>query len=102
MRRPRRSPGAVLPLPLSAYRAFEWNDRRPSLDPAERWLDEDVVVDDRLRVGRTTVQGEDRRTQEVVAALAAGDPLGPLGVGWVLVEHGTPRVFADDDGVYWG
>ena len=36
------------------------------------------------------MRGEDRRTRAVLAALEAGRPLGQVGVGWVLVQHGTP------------
>jgi hypothetical protein len=83
-------PGAVLSLPFSAYRAFDWNDRRSSLDPAPRWFDEEVVVDDRLPVGPTVVAGEDRRSALVRRALQEQRPLGEVGVGWLLVARGTP------------
>jgi hypothetical protein len=83
-------PGDVLVLPLGAYRAFTWNDGRPQLDPAPRWLTRPTVVDDDLVVGVRTVAGEDPRAADV--ARVAGDPaaLARLGIGWVLVEHGTP------------
>jgi hypothetical protein len=82
--------GDVLVLPFGAYRAFDWNDSRPQLDPAQRWLPRPVVADDELVVGRTVVAGEDHRARRV--ARAAGDPeqLAALGVGWVLVERDTP------------
>jgi hypothetical protein len=85
-----RHPGDVLVLPFGAYRSFDWNDGRPLLDPAPRWLPRPAVVDDALVVGGRTVAGEDARARAVAAA--AGDPgeLARLGVGWVLVEHGTP------------
>jgi hypothetical protein len=49
-----------------------------------------VVVDDTLVVGGRVIPGEDRRA--AAAAGAIGDPaaLDRLGIGWVLVEHGTP------------
>jgi hypothetical protein len=83
-------PGDVLVLPFGAYRSFAWNDDRPQLDPAPRWLTRPTVVDDELIVGGRSVAGEDARAAEV--ARAAGDPaaLAGLGIGWVLVEHGTP------------
>jgi hypothetical protein len=83
-------PGDVLVLPVGAYRAFEWNDDRPQLDPAARWLPRPTVADDELVVGGRTVEGEDLRAREVTAV--ADDPraLADLGVGWVLVERGTP------------
>jgi hypothetical protein len=84
------APGDVLVLPFGAYRAFEWNDGRPSLDPVPRWLPRPAVVDDTLVVGGRPVAGEDLRAR--VAGAAAGDPdrLARLGIGWVLVEHRTP------------
>ncbi len=84
------APGDVLVLPAGTYRAFAWNDGRTQLDPAARWLTRPVVSDDTLVVGGVAVRGEDARAAEVLAA--AGDParLARLGVGWVLVERGTP------------
>jgi hypothetical protein len=83
-------PGDVLLLPFGAYRAFDWNDDRPQLDPAPRWLPRATVADDDLVVGGRVVEGEDLRAREVAAV--ADDPraLARLGVGWVLVERGTP------------
>jgi hypothetical protein len=83
-------PGDVLLLPFGAYRAFDWNDDRPQLDPAARWLPRPTVADDDLVVGGDVVEGEDLRAREVAAV--ADDPraLAELGVGWVLVEQGTP------------
>ncbi|MCA0145147.1 hypothetical protein [Blastococcus sp. LR1] len=82
--------GDVLVLPFGAYRAFDWNEDRPQLDPASRWLPRPTVTDDELVVGGRPVAGEDERARTVAAA--AGDPaeLARLGVGWVLVERGTP------------
>jgi hypothetical protein len=82
--------GDVLVLPFGAYRAFDWNADRPQLDPAPRWLPRPAVTDDELVVGGRAVAGEDERARAVAAA--ADDPraLAGLGVGWVLVERGTP------------
>ncbi|RBY90430.1 hypothetical protein DQ244_13405 [Blastococcus sp. TBT05-19] len=82
--------GDVLVLPFGAYRSFDWNEGRPQLDPASRWLPRPTVTDDELVVGGRPVAGEDVRARTVAAA--AGDPaeLARLGVGWVLVERGTP------------
>jgi hypothetical protein len=86
--------GDVLLLPLSTYRRFAWNADRTQLDPAPVALPRTAIGDDTLTVGGVAggvvVLGEDRRADQVRRALAAGRPLGPLGVGWVLVEHGTP------------
>jgi hypothetical protein len=83
-------PGDVLVLPFGAYRAFGWNADRPQLDPAARWLTRPTVTDDELVVGGRAVAGEDTRARTVAAV--ADDPaaLADLGVGWVLVERGTP------------
>jgi hypothetical protein len=82
--------GDVLVLPFQAYRRFSWNDNRPQLDPAPRYLPSGAVIDDTLRVSRTRIRGEDSRAARLRTALAAHEPLAPLGIGWVLVEHGTP------------
>jgi hypothetical protein len=82
-------PGAVVALPYQPFRAFGWNRNRTVLDPAPRYLPGPVIVDDTLRVGGRPVAGEDLRARAVGAALDRGEPLGPLGVGWLLVEHGT-------------
>ncbi|NDI46672.1 hypothetical protein [Goekera deserti] len=83
-------PGDVLVLPFSAVRAFGWNDDRPQLDPAPRWLPRTTLVSDLLVVDGRAVDGDDARAR--AAAAVAGDPaaLARLGVGWVLVERGTP------------
>lgn len=83
-------PGDVVPLPFVTFRAFSWNDGRTVLDPAPRWFPVTVVAADALPVGDLVVEGEDPRAAAVAAALAAGQPLGEVGVGWVLVEKATP------------
>ena len=83
-------PGDVLVLPFGAYRAFDWNDDRPQLDPAARWLPRPTVTDDVLFVDGREVEGEDLRARAVAAAVDDPGELAELGVGWVLVEHGTP------------
>ncbi|MEQ6901731.1 hypothetical protein [Nocardioides sp. YIM 152588] len=84
--------GATVVLPWTgSYRGFDFNHRRAVLDPAPRYLPGEVVIDDRVLLGGTTVPGEDPRAAEIGAALAAADPaaaLRDLGVRWVLVERG--------------
>jgi hypothetical protein len=86
--------GTLVTLPFGAFRAYGWNGGRISLDPADRYLDVPVVVDDALVVdaagGRTTVDGEDRHAAEVRRVLAAGRPLTAAGVRWALVETDQP------------
>ncbi|MGW3958221.1 hypothetical protein ACWED2_00275 [Amycolatopsis sp. NPDC005003] len=82
-------PGDVLALPLSAFRGFAWNADRTQLDPAPRALPKPVLVDDTLQVGSERIAGEDPRIGDVRAATSARE-LTDAGVGWILVEHGTP------------
>jgi hypothetical protein len=82
-------PGDVLALPLSAFREFAWNDGRTQLDPAPRALGKPVLVDDTLQVGAERIAGEDPRIGDVRAATSARE-LTAAGIGWILVEHGTP------------
>jgi hypothetical protein len=82
--------GDVLVLPFQPYRRFAWNDRRTQFDPATRFLPRHAIVDDALPVPGRTVKGEDPR---VDAARDAGSDWAAQaghGIGWVLVEHGTP------------
>lgn len=81
-------PGDVLALPLSAFRQFAWNGGRTQLDPAPRYLPRPTVIDDTLFVAGVPVGGEDPRVAAIRAALPESP--GQHGIGWVLVEHGTP------------
>jgi len=96
------APGALVVLPWEgSYRRLGWNDGRASLDPAPRLLPGDVLIDDRIVLGRQTLPGEDPRTAEVEAALQDEDPRGALsalGVRWVLVEKPLPSSSAIPDG----
>ncbi|HEY0486548.1 MAG TPA: hypothetical protein VGD72_09895 [Mycobacteriales bacterium] len=94
-RRVAGSDGALVTLPFGAFRAYAWNGGRTSLDPADRYLDVPVVVDDTLVVasagGRpVVVPGEDRRAARVRAVLARGRPLVTADVQWALVERDQP------------
>jgi hypothetical protein len=88
--RVRGSSGAVLVLPFSSYRSFDWAPGRTVIDPAPRLLPAPVVVDDRLVVSGTVLAGEDPLAAEVnilLTRIPNGAPgLGGLGIGWVLVE----------------
>ncbi|WP_238412522.1 hypothetical protein [Saccharothrix deserti] len=83
-------PGDVLALPLGAFRRFGWNDDRTQLDPAPRFLPRTTVIDDTVYVDGNAVPGEDTRLPAIREALRRNGDLGALGIGWVLVEHGTP------------
>jgi hypothetical protein len=82
--------GDVVSLPMGAFRRFGWNDDRTQLDPAPRYLPRTTVVDDTVYVDGHPVPGEDTRLPAIREALRDNGDLGALGVGWVLVEHGTP------------
>lgn len=86
--------GDVVVLPFQSYRSFPWAPGRTVLDPAPRLLPGDVVVSDRLAVSGRVLRGEDSRARVVAAALDSGADaarrLAAAGVGWVLLEHGTP------------
>ena len=91
---PGTTSGDVVALPWQTFRQFAWNGDRTMLDPAPRYLDRTTVVDDSLVVGSQVVPGEDPRAAAVGSALRPGTPmtesLPSLGIGWVLIEKGTP------------
>jgi len=99
-----RADGDLVTLPYTAFRAYGWNGRRTSLDPADRYLPVSVVVDDSLAVagpdGRVTVvAGESRRADEVRRCVARGCPLPSIGVRWALVETDQPAAADETAGV---
>ena len=84
-------PGDVLTLPLGSFRRFAWNENRTQLDPAPRILPRTTLIDDTVHVGDRPIAGENSRLTEVRSALDDGPAaLAAAGVGWLLVEHGTP------------
>lgn len=87
----------LLVLPFASYRSFDWAPGRTVIDPAPRLLPAAVVVDDRLAVSGTVLAGEDRTAAAIGQLLASNPAAGRLagelagrGIGWVLVEGGTP------------
>lgn len=80
-------PGEVLSLPFAGYHTYPWNPGRTVIDPLPRYVDADVLVDDRLLVGDRVVNGENTRAAQVRAVLAAGAPVAGLGVRWVVVQR---------------
>lgn len=93
--------GDVLVLPLSSYRAPDWNDGRPALDPLPRQLVPVPVASDDLVVDDVTVAGEDPRVRDARVALAEPDPtaraaaLGRLGIAAVAEDLAAPGPRAD-------
>lgn len=84
-----RSPGEVVSLPFAGYHTYPWNRSRTVIDPLPRYLDAEVVRDDRLLVGDRAIAGESRRADEIRQALELGEPLAPLGMRWVVVQRVT-------------
>lgn len=82
--------GATLVLPWhGTYRGFGWNDHRAMLDPAPRYLEGDVLIDDRIYLRDVVLGNEDPRLADVTAALDTEDAAGALrglGVTRILVE----------------
>jgi hypothetical protein len=82
-----QAPGEVISLPFAGYHTYPWNFSRTVIDPLPRYVDADVVMDDRLIVGDKVIDGENRRAAEVRRTLSAGLPLSALGVRWVVVQR---------------
>ncbi|HEY1842858.1 MAG TPA: hypothetical protein VGG53_22050 [Mycobacterium sp.] len=88
-----REPAEVAVLPADTMRRFGWSGSAPVLDPLARWLRADVLTTGDLTISGTTVLGEGNRARDVQQLLLAGaDPreLRWAGVGWLVVESGTP------------
>lgn len=87
--------GDLLVLPFDPYRAPEFNDDRPVLDPAGRFFDRTTVVNDDLVVSGLTVRGEDPRVDDLLGVLSSGrvqpELLRQRGIGLVLVDTSAPQ-----------
>jgi hypothetical protein len=83
----------ILVLPWQPFRLFPWSGPVPVLDPAPRLLPRPVLVDDALTVSGVTLPAEGAASRAIGSALSRGrltaGELRALGVGWILVEHGT-------------
>ena len=82
------APGEVLSLPFEGYQRYAWARDVVVRDPAPRYLDAPVLMNDALRVGTVTVDGESPRAARAREHLEAGRPAADLGVRWVLVRRG--------------
>ena len=80
------APGEVLSLPFEGYQRYGWARGVVVRDPAPRYLDAPVLINDALRVGAVTVDGENPRAAAVAALVDAGRPVAGLGFRWVLVR----------------
>ena len=88
-----RDSEAVAVLPADTMRRFAWSGPAPVLDPLPRWVRADVLITGDLNISGETVPGEGNRAHEVQRLLLAGaDPMAirRAGVGWLVVEVGTP------------
>ncbi|OBK32348.1 hypothetical protein A5658_16725 [Mycobacterium sp. 1245111.1] len=88
-----REPAEVAVLPADTMRRFTWSGPAPVLDPLPRWLRADVLMTGDLTISGTTVLGEGDRARDVQRLLLAGadpDQIRAAGVGWLVVEMGTP------------
>lgn len=86
-------PGDVAVLPGGMFRKFRYSGKAPVLDPAPRLLPQDVLQTGELPVRGRTVAGEGARARAVESLLLHGGSARELadhGVGWVLLERGTP------------
>jgi hypothetical protein len=86
-------PADVAVLPVDTMRRFAWSGSAPVLDPLPRWVRADVLITGDLTISGVTVLGEGNRARAVQRLLLAGaDPqaLRRAGVGWLVVELGTP------------
>ncbi len=86
-------PAEVAVLPAGIMRRFAWSGSAPVLDPLPRWLRADVLTTGDLNISGVTVPGEGNRAHQVQRLLLAGaDPqaLRRAGVGWLVIEAGTP------------
>ncbi|WBB65925.1 hypothetical protein [Micromonospora sp. WMMD812] len=89
-----RTPGSLVSLPWSSFRAYRWAGDVPVLDPAPRAFRRPVVGDQDVLVGQERIRGESPEADRVAAALAVpGDPtpgLRRLGVRYLLIQTDQP------------
>ncbi|MGE2725247.1 hypothetical protein [Mycolicibacterium pulveris] len=91
-------PRPVAVLPVDSMRQFAWAGEAPVLDPLPRWVRADVLSTGDLNIGGQTVPGEGQRARQVQDMLLRGasrEELAQAGVGWVVVESGSPPAFLD-------
>ncbi|MBU3749186.1 MAG: hypothetical protein FGM52_01820 [Mycobacterium sp.] len=86
-------PAPVAVLPAATMRRFGWAGPAPVLDPVPRWVRAEVLSTGDLLVSGQVVPGEGIRARAVQRMLESGagpEALASAGVGWLLVEFGTP------------
>ncbi|PWJ25276.1 hypothetical protein ATK17_1391 [Branchiibius hedensis] len=88
-------PGAVAVFPWTLYRKYAWNADRTVLDPWQRLVDRQVLVNDDLPLSDRIVRGESAAAAAISSALADGNVVAALrsqGVRWVLVQTDQPTL----------
>jgi hypothetical protein len=86
-------PAEVAVLPADTMRRFAWSGPAPVLDPLPRWLRADVLGTGDLTISGAVVPGEGGHARDVQQLLLEGaepQQLRRAGVGWLVVELGTP------------
>ncbi len=86
-------PAEVAVLPADTMRRFAWSGPAPVLDPLPRWLRADVLGTGDLTISGAIVLGEGGHARDVQQSLLEGtepQQLRHAGVGWLVVELGTP------------
>lgn len=89
------TPGEVLVLPFTAYRAPDWNHGRKVFDPVGRYQDRNHLASDNLVVSGDDLGGEDPRGEEVLRVLRLETPqarasgLAEMGIGVVVTDLET-------------
>ena len=86
-------PRPVAVLPADSMRRFAWSGEAPVLDPLPRWVRSTVLSTGDLNIAGETVPGEGESARDVQRLLLDGAPPSELeraGVGWIVVETGTP------------
>ena len=80
-------------LPFEIYRRFSWNGERAVLDPAPRFFPGQIVVNDTLTVGGSSMPGEDPSARAIRDSLVTGhldSTLREESVRFVIIEKDTP------------
>ncbi|WP_460720948.1 hypothetical protein [Nocardia heshunensis] len=91
-------PGDIAVLPGGIFRKFGYSGSAPVLDPAPRMMRRDALQTGELPVRGGVVAGESKQARRVEKLLLRGASpreLALQGVGWVLVEGGTPGPLGD-------
>ena len=87
--------GSVAVFPWIQYRRFDWNQSRIMLDPWNRLLSKDVIVNDGLPLRDGLIAGEDPRAIEISRVISSQEHVVPalrsLGVRHVLVLDDQPN-----------